>query len=36
MQLTAGEVLGAFQLGLITADEARKALGFEPATKEGN
>ena len=27
--MTATEVLGAFQLGLITGNEARKAMGFE-------
>lgn len=36
MELTAGEVLGAFQLGLITSDEAREKLGFKPTPKEGN
>lgn len=29
MQLTANEVLGAYQLGLINQNEAREALGFE-------
>lgn len=33
-QPTAGEILGAYQLGLITQDEARKALGFEGSKKE--
>ena len=35
-QPTAGEILGAFQLGLINQEEAREALGFsaKPATIE--
>lgn len=36
MELNASEVLGAFQLGLITAEETRVKLGFEPTPKEGN
>lgn len=36
MELAANEVLGAFQLGVITAEEARVKLGFEPTPKEGN
>lgn len=33
---TAGEILGAYQLGLITQEEAREALGFTPEKKEDN
>ena len=29
MTLTAQEILGAFQLGLISMDEARQELGFK-------
>lgn len=36
MEMTAGEVLGAFQIGLITANEAREKLGFKPTPTEGN
>lgn len=32
MELTANEVLGAYQLGIITQDEAREKLGFNKAT----
>ena len=31
MTLTAQEILGAYQLGLITPAEAREALGFKAA-----
>ena len=34
LTLTAGEVLGEFQLGLISADEAREQFGFEKKTEE--
>jgi hypothetical protein len=34
MTLSANEVLGAFQLGLISANEAREALGFSAITAE--
>jgi hypothetical protein len=34
MTLTANEVLGAFQLGLISANEAREALGFTAIVAE--
>ena len=36
---TAGEILGAFQLGVLDKDEARSLLGFGPAKEtktEGN
>jgi hypothetical protein len=37
MELTPSEVLGAYQLGLISMPEARKHLGFsEVATEEGD
>jgi hypothetical protein len=36
-ELTTTEILGAFQLGIISMPEARKALGFtEESTKENN
>lgn len=31
---TAGEVLGAFQLGVINKNEARSLLGFAPVEEE--
>ena len=34
MTLAANEVLGAFQLGLISANEAREALGFSAIAAE--
>ena len=34
MQLTANDILGALQLGVISPEEARKALGFETTTEE--
>jgi hypothetical protein len=38
MELTAGKILGAYQLGLLTHDEARIKLGWAPAAaiKEEN
>jgi hypothetical protein len=37
MELTANEILGAFQLGLINHAEARTKLGFSAvATEEGD
>jgi hypothetical protein len=34
MTLAANEVLGAFQLGLISANEAREALGYSAIIAE--
>ena len=34
MTLTAQEILGAFQLGLISMDEARQELGFTKKESE--
>ena len=36
MQLTATEILGAFQLGLISGKEAREKLGFAINNEEEN
>lgn len=29
-----GELLGAYQLGIVTKNEARSAMGFEPLDEE--
>lgn len=34
MELTASEILGAFQLGLISHPEARTKLGFSAVAEE--
>lgn len=34
MELSVNEVLGAYQLGLITQAEARERLGFKAITEE--
>ena len=34
MELTGNEILGAFQLGIITEVEARERLGFKVTTEE--
>ena len=34
MQLAANEILGAYQLGLISLAEAREQLGFKALTEE--
>lgn len=35
-EATVGEILGAFQLGILSKDEVRKELGYEPSTEENN
>ena len=34
LEPTAGELLGAFQLQIVSANEVREAFGFEPIKEE--